>query len=155
MAATDGLTILTQFQVEVHMRTIHFTAAVAMLVASVSNSWAGAVLQSGASVQSLHGAKAAVIAAGADIAPGTRIINRDAKGEASLAFDDGCSITLAPGQVFTVGQASPCSFRAQEAGMGLSAPLLIGGLVITGAVIGGIVLATQKHDSRPWVPLSF
>ena len=97
----------------------------------------------------------AVIAAGADIAPGTRIINRDAKGEASLAFDDGCSITLAPGQVFTVGQASPCSFRAQEAGMGLSAPLLIGGLVITGAVIGGIVLATQKHDSRPWVPLSF
>ena len=125
-----------------------------MLLASVSSSWAGAVLQSGVSVQALQGTTWSVVAAGYELTPGTRLINRDVKGEATLAFDDGCSISLLPGQVFTVGQASPCSFKADVTeGAGLSAPLLIGGVLVTGAIVGGIIAATSNNGGQSPIPL--
>ena len=140
------------------MRSLSYIAGIAVLVASVSNSWAGAVLQSGTDVQSLQGPKSVELAAGAKIVSGTRIINRADKAEAKLAFPDGCSIDLVPGQVFTVGEVSPCAYRAQEeAAGGLSAPLIIGGVVVAGAIVGGVVAATsgKSGGQQAYLPLSF
>ena len=138
------------------MRSIHYIVGVAMLAASVTNGWAGVVLQSGSGVQSLQSGQSSAIAAGSEIASGTRVINRSVKGDATISFADGCSIVLSPGQVFTVGEASPCSFRSQEAAVGgLSTPLIIGGVVVLGGVVGLAVALSNKDKSIPLPYLSY
>ena len=133
------------------MRTFRYLASVAMVVASVSNSWAGALVQSGADVRSLQGATSSQIAAGTEVGSGVRLINKAAKGDATLKFADGCTINLAPGQVFTVGEVSPCSFKAEPAGFEsppVGMPLIIGGVVVLGGAAGLALALTSKGSSN-------
>ena len=119
-----------------------------MLAAAMQPAFAGATLQgavSGATAST--GAGFAAIAPGAELATGTRVRMQSAKagqsGEAALKFADGCEIALSPGQVFTIGETSPCAFKGQgaEAGAGGFAGWSTGALLAAALGLGGLAAA--------------
>jgi hypothetical protein len=138
--------------------------AVALAVGGIAPASASAVLeQANGTVLANGGNGFADVASGAALPNGTRVMvkaTRNAKNNAVIRFEDGCSIPLSGGQVFTVGEDSPCKFRAQvgETGGGLS-PLVIGagGLVVVGGAIGvGLALSHQGtgHLYNPYLFIS-
>ena len=148
------------------MRFVGLIVAVALVLSSTA-SCAEAVLQtSGPGVIANHGKGFAQAAAGVNLAIGTRVMvmtSPDKKESAAvLTFADACSITLSPGQVFTVGERSPCAFRAEgdnredrDGGfLGFGGPgLLIGGVFLAGGLAAGILAATSNRDGNSNPPL--
>ena len=136
------------------MRTFKILTAVAFLAAASQPAFAGATLQGAATgATASTGAGFAAIAPGADLAPGTRVRIQTAKagqsGEAALKFSDGCEIALSSGQVFTIGESSPCAFNGQASDPGgfggLSTPALLGLALGLGGIAAAIALAVSDR----------
>jgi hypothetical protein len=146
----------------------HFAATIAFasLIASGSPSFAGAVLeQSSGPVLADSGRGFSKVSVGAHLSDGTRILVRSKKGgDVVLRFDDGCSLPLGAGQVFTIAAQSPCTLKAQapsyrgpevpyEVGGGFSPPFVFGGLIVAGGLFAGIYGVSQDHSVMRSIPL--
>ena len=137
---------------------------IALVVGVVSPAIAGAVLDETSGAVAIRGSRGYVAAPqGGALADGTRILVKGK--EATLHFDDGCTVTLHKGQVFTIEQISPCARQAAEhpattspttpigPEAGLSPFAIGGGLLLAGGVTAGVVLATQHHGGNGfWLP---
>lgn len=68
-------------------------------------------------------------------------------GSATITFIDGCTIKVNPGTTVTVGNVSPCALAANEGKtpFGSTATVIVGGIIIVGAVAAIIIL--NKSDS--------
>lgn len=85
----------------------------------------------------------------ATINPGDRIMIPP-NGQATVVFNDGCSVQLSTAQTLIVPQASPCATAGQNNPLANA-----GGWIVGGAVVGGgILLATQLNnkDDKPASP---
>lgn len=73
------------------------------------------------------------------------------QGSARIVYADGCAITVRPGSVVTLGKGSPCAAKRMGAtNSGDSIPTdhyVIGGLLVAGAIAGGIILLTDDDKS--------
>lgn len=78
--------------------------------------------------------------AGATANPGA-VVAASPGGSAQLVYPDGCVVNVSPGATVTVGQQSPCALGQID-----YTPYVVGGVVVTGAVAGAIILLTQKDD---------
>ncbi len=142
------------------MRFFAAFVTAAFVSASVTSAWAGARVESSPlGVMVLSKGSKAEIGLGGEVPSGARLIVKQTpagmeKAETLLKFADGCVVVLKPGQVFTVGENSPCAFKAQEQQSdgeggdlfgGSGAGYVIGGLALL-AVAGGVVAATSNNQ---------
>ncbi|MFV0279917.1 MAG: hypothetical protein ACK5JM_04040 [Rhodoblastus sp.] len=82
-----------------------------------------------------------------------------------LRYDDGCQVSLRPGQVYTVPDISPCRQATQQQQQqqpaqqpateastfgGISTPVVVGGVLVAGAIAGGVVAATSNNNNNNW-----
>lgn len=101
---------------------------------------------------------------GADIPDGTRLLvklnKNGGSSKADIRFADGCVISLSPGQVFSVGDTSPCEFRAQTGQQqtspnppadGLPLPFLLGwGGLLVGGTAAALLLRSGGSSNPYW-----
>lgn len=106
--------------------------ALAMLVAATSHSWAATVtgLQGQVLVNTGNGFRP--LQGSMQVGTGGRVIVNQG-GQASIQYEDGCSVPLNPGQLYTIAAASPCATGQQ------TNPPAINGLAVGAAVVGGVV----------------
>ena len=87
-------------------------------------------------------------ASGAVISPGDRVATGD--GAASVIYDNGCAVQVAPQQVHVVLYGSPsCSGASATQPDTSSNTLIIGGLAIGGAVGLAVALSGTSSRSNP------
>lgn len=63
-------------------------------------------------------------------------------GQARVTYEDGCAVTVNPGQVYTIAPVSPC----KQATPGWN-PYAVGAAVIGGAAAGIIIISSNKSAS--------
>ena len=147
------------------MRSVSFIATVALLASSSSFCWASATVKSAPyGVQGYLSAGLASVPPGTEIAVGTRlVVNRAPQGavggDTVLRFDDGCEVSLKPGQVYTVGAGSPCKAASEGSDVSvvspsIGAPALIGGGFLVAGVVAGVIAATGKSAQQSPVYIS-
>jgi hypothetical protein len=71
-------------------------------------------------------------------------------GSATLVYDDGCKVAVQPGSVATVAPISPCASGsyAQDNNNGSDWAPVIMGVVVLGAIGGGIYAATNNANTN-------
>ena len=116
--------------------------ALAALICGAIPANAGVVLEQARGLVLVSQRDGAMIpaAAGAVLPAGTRVhvkAGADAKGSALLRFSEDCAVPLSAGQIFTITEQSPCSWRGQffEGGGG-TAVIGIGALGAMGLIAG-------------------
>lgn len=142
------------------MRTVSSAVGAVMMVCLASPGWASATLESsktGAAYQSNRGMS--VLKVGDRVGDNTRIVVAGGQGDTVLRYDDGCEVRLNPGEVHTVLNLSPCGAAPvapveASLGLGLSAPVVVGGIAVVGIVAGVAVAASGKSSSNPPVYIS-
>jgi hypothetical protein len=94
---------------------------------------------------------------GAGLAPGDRV--RTAAGSADIVYENGCSLRIGPDQTVAVlSSPPPCNGGSMKdsggepAALGVfgAPPLLLGGLVVGGAV--GLTLVLTNNNNTPYSP---
>ena len=119
--------------------------AFAILVSITSSSWAATVsgvqgqilVNTGNGFRTLQGT--------AQIGVGARVIANQG-GQATVLYDDGCSVPVNPGQVYTIAAASPCATGQQN--NGTPNGFAVGAAVI-GATVGGVILFKGLSSASP------
>ncbi len=97
----------------------------------------------------------------ADVSPGDKV-KIGSKSLARIVYPDGCKVALRANSLTTVGEYSPCSFRAQEGGSDqqhgscegiecLGPPALVAGDV--GAAVGATLASTRGASGNQVFPL--
>lgn len=149
------------------MKFVVGLASAALLVSATTVSWAAAVIESsGTGVSAVTQSGNVGVDVGSGVDSRTRLVVASGRGaETVLRYEDGCSISLKPGQVYTVLDQSPCAAPsapppnpgpAAAAGLtsGIGATAVVG-VVVAGAIAGGVVAATSgKGSSAPTVFIS-
>jgi outer membrane protein W len=130
-------------------------AAVGMLLAGQAHAGDAAMAQMSAvkgSVVVSQNGKFVQASSATALKAGDRVVAKD--GQASLKFADGCTVSLKPNAMLTVGAASPCASGAGlvSATQGDSAQLLglsgFGAAVTTFAILGLILIAAGESGDE-------
>ncbi len=98
--------------------------------ANVANIQGQTLLNTGAGFKQLVGATEA--------GPGAKVMANPG-GQGQITYSDGCTVTVNPGQVYTIAPVSPCA----QAGTNTGSPYAIGAAVIGGAV-AAVIIATKS-----------
>lgn len=80
------------------------------------------------------------------VGTGARVIVNQG-GQASIQYDDGCSVPLNPGQLYTIAAASPCA-TGQQNNPGAPNGLAIGAAVV-GGTVGAVILLNGLNSASP------
>ncbi len=91
-----------------------------------------------------RGAGFAPASGGSIIAPGDRV--RVAEGSAEIVYDNGCVVKLGPGQVVAVLYTPPAC-QSGTGGDDTAVYVAGGGLLLGGAIAGGILLSQGNHKA--------
>lgn len=119
----------------------------AWLVSIASPSWAATVtglqgqvlLNGGDGFRAVQG----TVQAGA----GARIVVNQG-GQAQVQYDDGCTVPVQPGQVYTIAAASPCA-TAQQNNTGTGPNGFAVGAALIGGTVGGLILLNGLNSASP------
>lgn len=101
-----------------------------VFAASVANIQGQTLVNTGNGFKQLVGATEA--------GPGAKVMANPG-GQGQVTYPDGCTVTVNPGQVYTIAPVSPCS----QAGTNTGSPYAIGAAVIGGAV-AAVIIATKS-----------
>lgn len=103
---------------------------------------------------------ASVLGAHSVVQKGDRVVMRDGA-SGSLTFADGCVVHLAPGQMATIGSASPCAktnggYQQVAWNEDHTTGYVIGGLAFTGLILVGLGFGGvfDHHHNNPPQPVS-
>ena len=136
------------------MKALSCLLSLALVAAASTPSLASATIETTATGVSAGGARLGV---GTSVEGLTRVVV--AKGRAGqvtiLRYDDGCTVSLRPGQVYTVLNQSPCAPsepttppQAEATGLGGIGATAVVGVVVAGAIAGGVIAATSGKGSN-------
>lgn len=100
------------------------------LAANVASLQGQTLVNTGNGYQQLVGATEA--------GPGAKVMANPG-GQGQVTYPDGCTVTVNPGQVYTIAPVSPCA----QAGTSTVSPYAIGAAVIGGAV-AAVIIATKS-----------
>ena len=128
----------------------------ALAAATSTPSWASATVVSSLTGVSASGARLAV---GTSVDGRTRVVVAKGKpGQVTvLRYDNGCVVSLQPGQVYTVIDVAPCAPAEPAAPLtdpnaagpigGIGATAVVG-VVTVGAIVGGVIAATSGNNAN-------
>lgn len=115
-------------------------AAVAGLILSASSVCAATVNNLGGQVLVNRGGGFRPVLGASEAGPGAQVVANPG-GLGNVTYPDGCTVTVNPGEVYTIAPASPCA----TGNTGING-YAVGALVVGGA-IAGIVISQQKSAS--------
>lgn len=140
------------------MRAYYCVAGVILAISSSTASLAAVTVEStGTGISAVTRSGSVRIPVGGQVENQTRIVV--AKGPAGretvLRYEDGCEVRLRPGQVYTVLDQSPCTpaAPAETPAAGFIGMPVIAGVVVAGALVGGIVAATSGGGGSGSLPV--
>jgi hypothetical protein len=107
-----------------------FLASSQAYAANVANIQGQTLLNTGKGFKQLVGATEA--------GPGSKVMANPG-GQGQVTYPDGCTVTVNPGQVYTIAPVSPCS----QAGGFTGSPYAIGAAVV-GGVVATVIIATKS-----------
>lgn len=119
--------------------------ALGVFLSLTSSSWAATV--SGVQGRTLlnTGTGFRAVQAPTQAGPGARVVANQG-GQGLVQYDDGCTVQVNPGQVYTIAPVSPCQ-------SGLAPPpaatTLGVGMAIVGATIGAVIIANGLNPASP------
>lgn len=145
------------------MKFVSAILSAALVVSATTASRASIVVESsGTGVSAVTQSGNVGVELGSAVENRTRLVVAGGRGaETVIRYDDGCAVTLKPGQVYTVLDQSPCAAQASQlpsvaptaAATGLAGGIgatAVVGVVVAGAIAGGVVAATSgKGASAP------
>lgn len=120
--------------------------AFAILASVISSSWAATVTGVQGQILLNTGDGFRLVQGSVQVGPGARIVANQG-GEGSIQYDDGCSVPLTPGQLYTIAAASPCATTQQNTPGGPNG-LAVGAAVLGGAV-GAVILFNGLNSASP------
>ena len=139
-----GRALLRSFSVGL----LGLTAAVAVTTAHAATLNA---VQGGVFVNSGNGYNA--VGGTTELSPGDQVM-ANAGGSAQIVYPDGCKVALEPGSVVAIAPKSPCSIETgsvpdASSGSGIDGTtLLVGGLVVGGAVAAAVALSGDDDNDN-------
>ena len=120
-------------------------AAASLVIQTAS---AATVVDVQGSVLVNHGPGFVPASSGTHIDGGDKVMARGRAG-ATIQYDDGCKVTVAPGSLVTVALVPPCKAAGTapaDDAFGLSSPLILGGAVVLGAGVSLAVILNNSSD---------
>lgn len=75
--------------------------------------------------------------------PGARVVANPG-GQGVVQYDDGCTVQVNPGQVYTIAPVSPC-----QTGQVLPPGGLATGMAIVGGAVGAVILLNGLNSASP------
>lgn len=128
-------------------RTVGITIAAILTISSVAQAATVTVVQGSVSIN--RGAGFKPVSGGTGAAAGDRVkAGKDSA--AQIAYEGGCVVEVAAGQVVTVAAAAPCAAGSASFLGGGVAPVVVGAAVIGGAVAA--IAASSGDDDKPLSP---
>ncbi len=132
------------------VRALISAAAVAALFATQAEAAVLTNVEGAVSVN--HGNGYSPAGTGAALVPGDRV--RTAKGSANIVYENGCSQRVEPNQIVAVlASPPPCDGASLKDSPGIIPagfdvnPVIVGGLVVGGAVGLGVALSQNNHNA--------
>ena len=120
--------------------------AFAILVSITSSSWAATVsgLQGQILINTGNGFR--VLQGSAQVGVGARVVANQG-GQGTVLYDDGCPVTVNPGEVYTIAAVSPCTTGQQGSGPTTNGFAI--GAAVGGAAVGGVILLNGLSSASP------
>lgn len=118
--------------------------AIALILALPSTSWSATVSSVQGQTLLNVGNGFRLVQAPAQAGIGARVIANPG-GQGEVQYEDGCTVLVNPGQVYTVARVSPCQTGAlppATTSLGLAA-------AIVGATVGAVILSNGLNSASP------